>query len=64
MKKYDELWNNINNLLALLESGSHPPGSAVNLTKEYYFGKFGNSAPHQLLQMEIDKLQKKLDEAE
>ena len=58
MKKYDALYNNINNLLSLLYSTA-----AVELVNASY-SKFNNSAPGELMQKEIDKLQEKLDKAE
>ena len=59
MKKYDGLWSNINNLLSYLESSE-----VVKRVNNYYVGLYGNEAPGKLIQMEIDKLRKKLDNAE
>lgn len=77
MKKYDRLYQDLNNLLAFLESygtveklvkeyfaqPNNPPKNVPMLVKEY-FAKFGNDAPPQLLRGYMDKLQKHLDEAE
>jgi hypothetical protein len=59
MKKYDPLWQDINNLLAFLESY----GTVENLVREY-FAQFNNDAPPKLLRLYMDKLQKRLDEAD
>ena len=79
MKKYDPLWQDLNNLLALLESygtveklvqeyfvnrnNNEPPMTILELVKDY-FAKFNNDAPPKLLRMYMDKLQKRLNEAE
>jgi hypothetical protein len=60
MQKYDELWNEINTLLFFLRGSSI---SAVELFNRYFLDKFGNNAPGILLQEQIDKLQKRLNEA-
>jgi hypothetical protein len=54
MKKYDELWHDINTLLSF---------QTKNLVENYY-KPFGNDAPAELLQSQMDKLQKTLNEAE
>ena len=59
MKKYDELWNNINNLLSTLRSSN-----VVDRVNDYYVNLYNNDAPGKLIQMEMDKLQEKLDKAE
>lgn len=61
MRKYDELWNDINTLLFFLRGSSM---SVVELVDRYFLDKFGNDAPGILLQEQIDKLQKRLDDAE
>ncbi len=58
MKKYDPLWNEINNLLSLLDGCE-----VVSLVRDYY-AKYNNSAPPGLLKSHMEKLQKLLDEAE
>jgi hypothetical protein len=58
MKKYDDLWQNINNLLSFLNQTD-----VVGLVRNHY-AQFDNTAPPEILQMEIDELQKRLDEAE
>ena len=58
MKKYDELWSNINCLLSSLYSND-----VVDKVNQYYLVKFGNSAPGKNLQEIMDKLQEKLDKA-
>jgi hypothetical protein len=78
MKKHDRLWQDLNNLLAFLESygtveklvkeyfsqpnNDNPPKNVPKLVEEY-FAKYGNDAPPQILRSYIDKLQKHLDEA-
>jgi hypothetical protein len=59
MKKYDDLWKNINNLLSHLRSSK-----VREMVDIYYLDGYGNDAPGKLLQMEIDRLQEKLDNAE
>jgi hypothetical protein len=60
MRKYDDLWNDINTLLFYLRSGSF---DVVKLVNEHFFVKYGNEAPGLLLAQQIEKLQKRLDEA-
>lgn len=58
MKKYDELYSNINNLLSFLRDSN-----VVDKVNDFYLFKYGNDAPGKLIQMEMDKLQEKLDNA-
>jgi hypothetical protein len=60
MRKYDELWSELNVLLSLLRDG----GCDVVQLVDEYFAKHDNPAPALLLRRQIDKLQKRLDEAE
>lgn len=60
MKKYDDLWNELNTLLTYLDRGSV---KVTRLVNDFYFGNYGNSAPASLLQEQIDIIQKRLDEA-
>jgi len=60
MKKHDPLWQDINTLLSYLRTGRL---NAVYLVDRPFL-KYGNSAPGELLRRQIDKLQKRLDEAE
>ena len=57
MKQYDPLWSEINTLLAHLEGFD-----AVKLVREH-FAQYNNPAPPLLLTKSIEKLQKRLDEA-
>lgn len=57
MKKYDELWHNINNLLSFLRNFD-----IVKKVDDYYL-QYGNNAPASLIEIEINKLQEKLDNA-
>lgn len=59
MKKYDPLWSNINNLLSYLRTSN-----AVDRVNDYYLGQFDNPAPGKIIQIEMDKLQEKLNKAE
>jgi hypothetical protein len=59
MKKYDSTWNDVNTLVTYLVSRN----SRVAFD-EYFLRKFGNSAPGELLQNAIARVQKRLDEAE
>ena len=59
MKKYDDLYHEINNLLSLLRRNKER-----ERVDSYYLDKFGNDAPGYLLQNAMDKLQKRLDTAE
>lgn len=58
MKKRDKVWNDLNNLLSHLRAAN-----AVKHVSEY-FARFNNDAPPQLIQLQMDRLQKHLDEAE
>ena len=58
MKKYDRLWNDLNNLLSLLRGGHE-----IRAIEEY-FAKYDNDAPPQLLRAYIDKLEEHLNNAE
>lgn len=58
MKKHDKLWSNINNLLSYLRSSK-----VVDKVNDYYLREHGNPAPSKLIQMEMDKLQEKLNDA-
>ena len=61
MKKYDPLWQEINTLLSYLRAGG-----AFDVVKlvDAHFLQFGNTAPGELLNRQILKLQKRLNEAE
>lgn len=58
MKKYDELWHSINNLLSYLRSFD-----VVGKTNDYYLKKYNNNAPGEVIKKQIDELQKQLDNA-
>lgn len=61
MKKYDDMWNDINTLLRFLDGG---PKSAADCLDDYFLKKFGNSAPGELLRSQIEIVQKHLENAE
>lgn len=58
MKKYDELWVEINNLLAVMEDLG-----VLRLVKEHY-AKFNNNSPPEVLKRRMDALQRRLEEDE
>jgi hypothetical protein len=60
MRKYDDLWDELNTLLYYLRSDNF---SVVHLVNEHFLVKHGNAAPGILLQQQIQKLQKRLDES-
>lgn len=57
MKKYDPLWHDINTLLSQLQSLN-----VIELVW-YHYTKYNNNAPSKLLQLQIEKVQKQLDDA-
>lgn len=61
MKKHDELWHNINNLLSFLRGRTG--NEVVDLVNEFYL-PYNNDAPGKLIEWEMAKLQDKLDKAE
>lgn len=61
MEKYDELWNDINTMLAYLR---YKPFSVPWLMDEFFLKQHGNSAPGELMRMQIEKLQQHLDKSE
>lgn len=58
MKKYDNLWNQCNNLLSSLRASR-----VINLVQKYY-APYHNDAPAYLMDKYINELQKSLDEAQ
>lgn len=59
MKKYDDVWNSLNNLLTMLRSFDVP-----KLVDQYYLEIYKNSAPGECLREQIKDLEKLMDEAE
>lgn len=57
MKYRDEVWSDLNNLLAHLRSFN-----TIKLIEDYY-KSYDNSAPSQLVREDMDRLQKHLDNA-
>lgn len=58
MEKYGELWNDINTMLSYLRS---EPFTVPWLMDEFFLKQYGNSAPGELMRMQIEKLQQHLD---
>ena len=58
MKKYDELYSNINNLLSSLRASD-----VVKHVNRFYV-MYGNSAPGESIETQMRELQAKLDNAE
>ncbi len=61
MEKYGELYNDINTMLSYLRTR---PFSVPWLMDEFFLKQHGNSAPGELMRMQIEKLQKHLDKVE
>lgn len=60
MKYRDELWNDINNLLAMLRGRT---GNEAVEYYQYFYDKYNNDAPSTLLKEQIDIVQAHLNGA-